>query len=105
MVAQGARRNRNAQGGGNRQNQGQGPGFGEMAGSMMARPQELVSDYPVSSVLLVFGVGLGVGFVLASAICESSMWQPQETTTQRWGRQLHDTFSHMVPESVSRRFS
>lgn len=98
MVAQGTRRNRNAQGGGNRQEQGQ------IAG-MMNKPGELVSEYPVSSVLLVFGVGLGVGFVLASALCESSMWQPPESTTQRWGRQLQDTFSHMVPESVSRRFS
>ncbi len=101
MVAQSTRRNRNAKGG-NRQGQGQGEG--QLAG-MMHKPGELVSEYPVSSVLLVFGVGLGVGFVLASAICESSMWQPPESTTQRWGRQMYDTFSHMVPENVSRRFS
>lgn len=95
MVAQSTRRNRNAR-------QGQGQEQGQIAG-MMAKPGELVSEYPVSSVLMVFGVGLAVGFVLSGAICES--FQPPETTTQRWGRQMYDTFSHMVPETVSRRFS
>jgi len=71
-------------------------------GQMMAHPEELVSDYPFSSALLVFGVGLGVGIVLSQALCESSMWQP-ESRTERWGRQMYDYLSNMVPESVSRR--
>jgi hypothetical protein len=96
MVAQSTRRGRTA---GGRQAEGQ-------MGQMMAKPQEMISEYPFSSALLVFGVGLGVGLVLSSALCESTsrMWQP-ETTSERWGRHMYDYLSHMVPESVSKRFA
>jgi hypothetical protein len=98
MVAQSTRRNRSGQ-----TNAGAGQSQGQVARAM-AKPGELVSEYPVSSVLLVFGVGLGVGFVLGQALCESFV-PPPETTAQRWGRQMYDTFSHMVPEAVSRRMA
>jgi hypothetical protein len=102
MVAQGTRQGRN---GGNRQSTQTRGAMGQM-GQMMAKPQEVVSEYPFSSALLVFGVGLGVGVILASAVCESTshMWQP-ETTSQRWSRQMSDYLGHMVPESVSKRFA
>jgi hypothetical protein len=102
MVAQGTRRSRN---GGSRQATESRGTMGQV-GQMMAKPQEVISEYPFSSALLVFGVGLGVGVVLASALCEttSHMWQP-ETTSQRWSRQMSDYFGHMVPEAVSKRFA
>ena len=98
MVAQSTRRGGNAA---NRQSSEST--MGQM-GQMMGKPQELVSEYPFSSALLVFGVGLGVGIVLSQALCESSAWQP-ESRSERWGRQMYDYLSTMVPESVSRRMS
>jgi hypothetical protein len=102
MVAQGMRRGRND---GNRQSTQTRGAMGQM-GHMIAKPQEVVSDYPFSSALLVFGIGLGVGVMLSSALCESTahMWQP-ETTSQRWSRQMSDYLGHMVPEAVSKRFT
>jgi hypothetical protein len=73
------------------------------SGSLLARPGEMIGEYPVSSVLLVFGVGLGVGFVLGQALCESMVHTP--TMSERWGRSMYDSLSHMVPETVSRRFT
>jgi hypothetical protein len=73
---------------------------------MMHKPAEMIGEYPVSSVLLVFGVGLGVGFVLGQALCESTAgYFHQPTMSERWGRSMYDSLSHMVPESVSRRFA
>ncbi len=100
MVAQGTRKSQNI----GRQ-QGQETTMGQMS-HMATHPQEVISDYPFSSALLVFGVGLGVGLVLCSAICESTAraWEP-ETMSQRWGRQMKDYVGNMVPDSVSRRFA
>jgi hypothetical protein len=102
MVAQGTRRGRND---GNRRSNERESTLGQM-GHMATHPQEAISEYPFSSALLVFGVGLGVGLVLSSAICESAeqAWQPQ-SMSERWGRQMKDYVSQMVPESVSRRFA
>jgi len=93
MVAQSTRRNRS----GGRQMES-----GNSTSAMMAKPGELVGEYPMSSILLVFGVGLGLGFVLSQAICESTR---PETMSERWGRSMYDSLSNMVPEAVSRRFS
>jgi len=94
MVAQSTRRGR------------QGQSLQSQMGEMAARPQELIQDYPFSSALLVFGIGLGVGVVLSQAFLESDsrMWS-SETASERWGRKIYDYMSHMVPESVSRRMS
>jgi hypothetical protein len=74
--------------------------------SMLRQPGELVGEYPASSVLLVFGIGLGVGFVIGHALCEStsSYWH-QPTMSERWRQGMYDSLSNLVPETVSRRFS
>jgi hypothetical protein len=72
---------------------------------MAAKPQELISDYPFSSALLVFGVGLGVGVALSQVFCESDYGWRSESTSERWARRMYDYVTSMVPESVSRRMS
>lgn len=72
---------------------------------LAAKPQEMINDYPFSSALLVFGVGLGVGIVLSQAFCEGDLGWRSETTSERWGRRMYDYVTSMVPESVSRRMS
>jgi hypothetical protein len=67
----------------------------------MERPAELVKEYPVSSMLLLFGVGLGVGVLIGQAMC-STMFEP-ETTSERWQRQLMGAADRVLPNAVSRQ--
>jgi hypothetical protein len=67
----------------------------------MERPGELVKEYPVSSMLVLFGIGLGVGVLISQAMC-STMLEP-ETTTERWQRQLMGAADRVLPTSMSRQ--
>ena len=41
------------------------------------RPAELVKEYPLASMLLMFGMGLGVGVILSQTISSSqALWAP-----------------------------
>lgn len=73
----------------------------------LERPAEIVQEYPISTAMVVFGVGLGLGLLLSHTVCESLMQavQPPPTMAERLSRQFYDTLSHAVPESVSRRFA
>jgi hypothetical protein len=59
----------------------------------MARPTEMVKEYPVSSMLVVFSVGLGVGLVLSQALLPSFH---ESTISERMGRQLYDSMSNLT---------
>jgi len=68
------------------------------------RPIELARDYPMSSVLLVFGVGLGVGLVLSQAISSpfGQMMQPEPTMTEKIGQRVMEAIRPMLPDSIAR---
>jgi len=69
-----------------------------------AEPAHMVQEYPLSSALVVFGVGLGTGFLLSSLLAEPvRMAMHQETTSERMRRQLLDAF-HSVMPSIMERF-
>src|SRR5437870_13897245 len=65
---------------------------GEQAEGMMGRvraagdavqsqAQHTVSDYPISTVLAVFGIGVGVGVVLGSSLfSSSSLWSSSSSS-------------------------
>jgi len=65
--------------------------MGQMRGAgeaMQSQAQHVVAEYPISTVLAVFGVGLGVGCVLGSALFSSSSsyqsssnWLPSMSTS------------------------
>lgn len=75
--------------------------------SALTQPTEMVKEYPLSSMLVVFGVGLGVGVLLAQAIGDPMIraFSPEPTFMERLGRQMYDAFQSAVPESVARRMS
>lgn len=68
----------------------------------LERPAELVKEYPVSSMLVLFGVGMGVGLVLCQALC-STVLEPEPTMTERWQRQLMGAADRVLPSSMSRQ--
>lgn len=72
----------------------------------MEKPAEMVKDYPVSSMLLAFGVGLGVGVVIAQAACSSSLlhyYTHEPTMSEKLSRQIYDAVASVLPQSVAQR--
>lgn len=64
----------------------------ECSESLMCRTTEMIQENPGLSMLVVFGVGLGVGALLSEAIVQTTAaMQPSESTFERLGRQLCET--------------
>ena len=67
----------------------------------------LVSQYPLSSVLLVLGVGLGVGVALGSilggpVVPRPSFGKRAELAAETLGRQMLDVIAGVLPESLTK---
>ena len=78
----------------------------QTSAAILAAPNKMVQEYPLSSAMVVFGVGLGVGILAGCAVMDSmARISPPPSMTERLTRQLYDTLSQAVPESVSRRFA
>ena len=73
----------------------------EQEESWTARSREALSEHPVPSALVAFGLGFGFGVTLVSALAETA--RPSETTAQRLGHQMIDAMRAAVPDSLSRR--
>ncbi len=58
-----------------------------MANDAMCRTTEAIKEYPGLSMLIVFGVGVGVGALIGESIPMPSAMK-SETTFERIGRQL-----------------
>lgn len=76
----------------------------------VTKAEGLVSHYPLSSVLVVFGLGLGVGVALGSIIGGPVMPSPSfgkrtELAAEKLGRQLLDALAGALPESLSKHIS
>lgn len=73
----------------------------------MEKPSEMVKEYPVSSMLLAFGVGLGVGVVIAQACAGPLMSyvHPEPSMTEKLSRQIYDAVANVIPQSLSRMHS
>ena len=59
----------------------------------ISRPTEMVQEYPMSSMLLVFGAGLGVGVVLSQTLFPSFH---EPTMSERMGHQLYDSMCNLT---------
>lgn len=67
--------------------------------------RRMVDEHPLPSVLTVFGLGVGVGLLLAAAI-PGSRRREEETMAHRISRQVLqglEGLGHMLPEAVSRQ--
>ena len=73
----------------------------------VAKAEGLVSHYPLSSVLVVFGVGLGVGVALGSILGGPDTPRPSfgkrtELAAEKIGRQVLDSIAGVLPESLAK---
>ena len=70
----------------------------------VSQPTEMVKDYPLSSMLVVFGIGLGVGVLLSQAIAEPvRAMGPEPSMMEKLGRQMYDALHHAMPDALARR--
>lgn len=70
----------------------------------LKQPTEMVKEYPVSSVMVAFGVGLGIGLLVGQALAAplASWVEPEPSMAQRVGRQVMDVVGRVMPASLSR---
>lgn len=74
------------------------------------KSEGLVSDYPLSSVLVVFGVGLGIGVALGSllggpAVAPPTFGQRTELAAEKLGRRMLDAIAGVLPETLSKHIA
>jgi hypothetical protein len=69
-----------------------------------AKPRELVQEYPFSSTMLVFGIGLGVGMLIGHSMGESPTHRLEHESSklQGYGRHISDTIRGAVHDAISR---
>ncbi len=70
----------------------------------------LVTQNPLSSVLVVFAIGIGIGVVLGNAlggtvVPHPSFGQRTGVAAEKVGRQILDAIAGVFPESISRHIS
>jgi hypothetical protein len=59
----------------------------------MSQPTEMVKEYPISSLMVGCGVGLGLGVVLSQALLPAFH---EPTMSERMSRQLHDSMCNLT---------
>jgi hypothetical protein len=80
---------------------------GRTVASAVTKPEGLVSDYPLSSVLIAVGLGLAVGVVLGGMLGRpttpaASFGKRAELAAEHLGRQMLGTIAGVLPESLSK---
>ena len=83
---------------------------GPTVANVVAKTEGLVSHYPLSSVLVVFGIGLGVGVAVGSILGgpappRPTLGQRTELAAEKLGRQMLDAIAGVLPESISKHIA
>ena len=61
-----------------------------------------VQSHPISTTLLVFGAGLGLGALIGSMITESAPPKRHMSQAEMLGRSLLDSLSAAMPDALAR---
>jgi len=74
----------------------------EGARETFERPVELVKEYPFSSLMIAFGLGLGAGVLVSQALCSSLMeaFEPEPTMTEKLRKQVYDAVNHVMTPAM-----
>lgn len=75
--------------------------------SMTERSVGVVKDYPLSSMMVVFGVGMGIGVLLSQVVGVPLIHalQPEPTFSEKLGHRIYEAVANTIPESLMRRMS
>jgi hypothetical protein len=68
----------------------------------MEHPTEFAKEHPLPTMLLLFGLGLGVGVLVSQTLCSSllEMAEPEPTMTDKMRRQVYDALSHVMSPAM-----
>jgi len=68
---------------------------------------EAVRDYPLTSLLVVFGVGVAVGLVLVDSLgpTVAKALEAEPSATEKLGRQIGEALKAALPETVRQHFA
>ena len=70
------------------------------------RATHLVEEHPLSSVTIMFGLGVGVGLLVGTAIVEAGRRVTHhDTLAEKLTCQIRDVLKNALPEGLSRHFS
>ena len=77
---------------------------------VQGKPSGLVCNYPMSSVLVVFGIGLGAGVALGSLLGGSVTSRPTlgrrtGLAAEQLGRQMLDAIAGVLPASLAKHIA
>jgi hypothetical protein len=76
-----------------------------MMGSYMDSGREMVSGHPLSATMTAFGVGLGVGLVVATMLGERrSVVEEHYSLAGKIGKKVMDAINEHIPDSMRNRF-
>ena len=80
------------------------------AAHVQGKPSGLVGNYPMSSVLVVFGIGLGAGVALGSLLSGPVTSRPTlgrrtELAAEQLGRQMLDAIAGVLPASLAKHIA
>jgi hypothetical protein len=78
--------------------------FNDQFREAIERPVGMVKEYPLASMLLMFGMGLGVGVLVSQSLCSVLAEMAEEPTmTEKVRKQVMDALSHVVSPSTLRQ--
>jgi hypothetical protein len=78
--------------------------FNDQFREAFERPVDMVKEYPLASMLLMFGMGLGVGVLVSHSLSGLLAEMAEEPTmTEKVRRQVMDALSHVVSPSTLRQ--
>jgi hypothetical protein len=78
--------------------------FNDQFREAFERPVEMVKEYPLASMLLMFGMGLGVGVLVSQSVCSAIAELAEEPTmTEKVRKQVIEALSHVVSPATLRQ--
>ena len=72
---------------------------------VLSQPAAIAGEYPLASMLALFGAGVAVGVLVSHALAGplDRILQPELTMTERFGRQVFGYMNKVLPDSISRQ--
>jgi hypothetical protein len=74
-----------------------------MASKCAAACESAIQEHPLAMTMALFGVGLGVGVVVGSALAEPMGLRRPQRTAENLGRKILDSISEYLPASVQKQ--
>jgi hypothetical protein len=66
--------------------------------------REMIEEYPLATVAVVFGLGVATGLLAVNLLCDSSSQSRHSNMAHRLGEQLLEAMNSVLPETVGTAF-